>query len=213
MKTLLTGMLMVLGLIPQAVERPPEIASEDLVSGIVSYGGRPVAGAVVYLEQWTNNAGEPEAPSEPASADTVVLDQRGLRFLPGTMVVRPGTTVLFLNNDDIQHNVFSPGRIVGTGDPFDLGTYARGETRYHTFGDTGPHTILCNVHPEMVAYIVSVPGDYKTVTDPDGHFALPDVPNGPYLLRVWHPQADAFDMAVQVESRLRSLNITLESGG
>ena len=183
----------------------------DIVEGKVWFSGRPAAGAVVYLERWPNQS-DTEAGSSPrvTSSDTVVLNQRGLRFLPQTLVIRPGTTVVFLNSDDIQHNVFSPGRAVGVGAPFDLGTYSRGETRHHTFEEQGPHTILCNVHPEMVAYVVAVPVEYSTVTDSDGRFALQDVPSGPYLLRVWYPQSPVFDLAVQVGPRLRSLEITLE---
>ena len=212
MRALFSGALVLFSLIPQAGGVPTGEPAEDVVAGTVSISGRPAAGAVVYLERWqTGDLNETEVPTDAASADTVVLDQRGLRFLPGTLVIRPGTTVVFLNNDDIQHNVFSPGRVVGTGEPFDLGTYARGETRYHTFGDQGPYTILCNVHPEMLAYVVSVPADHKTVTDSEGRFSLADVPSGPYLLRVWHPQSRPFDMAVQVGSRSRPLNITLEA--
>ena len=184
----------------------------DIVEGRISFSGRPAAGAVVYLERWPNRSNTEERESSGAtSSDTVVLDQRGLRFLPQTLAIRPGTTVVFRNSDDIQHNVFSPGRAVGVGDPFDLGTYARGETRHHTFKDQGPHTILCNVHPEMVAYVVAVPVEHRTVTDSDGRFALQDVPSGPYLLRVWHPQSPVLELAVQVGPRLRSLQITLEA--
>lgn len=211
MRAMSNSVLVLFGLLPQSGVVPAGDALGDVVGGTVSLDGRPAVGAVVYLERWQTDDRRESGTTGVAHADTVVLDQRGLRFVPGTLVVWPGTTVAFLNNDDIQHNVFSPGRAVGGGDPFDLGTYARGERRYHTFGDHGPHTILCNVHPEMLAYVVSVPADHKTVTDRDGRFTLTDVPSGPYLLRVWHPRSRSFEMAIQVGSRLRQLNITLEA--
>lgn len=174
----------------------------DTVEGRISFQGKPATGAVVYLEHGTLALA--------LVADTVVLDQRGLRFLPGTLAVTRGTTVAFLNNDDIQHNVFSPGEVIGTGDPFDLGTYSRGEMRFHTFPDLGVHTILCNVHPEMLAYVVSVPTEYRAVTDSHGRFSITDVPPGIYRLHVWHPMSSQVDQEVRIDSELRPLNITLE---
>jgi len=193
----LPGLLVVFGSLAQS-----GVQVTDTVEGKISFQGMPATEAVVYLEHGTS--------ALVASADTVVLDQRGLRFLPGTLAVSPGTTVVFLNNDDIQHNVFSPGEVVGSGDPFDLGTYSRGEMRIHTFPDLGVHTILCNVHPEMLAYVVSVPTEYRTVTDSDGQFSITDVPPGTYRLHVWHPQSSPVDQEIRVESDLRPLNITLE---
>ena len=178
------------------------VQTVDTVEGRISFQGKPATGAVVYLERGTSALTLP--------ADTVVLDQRGLRFLPGTLAVSRGTTVAFLNNDDIQHNVFSPGEVIGTGDPFDLGTYSRGEMRFHTFPDLGVHTILCNVHPEMLAYVVSVPTEYRAVTDSQGRFSITDVPPGTYRLHVWHPLSSEVDQEVRIDSELRPLNITLE---
>jgi len=193
----LLGLLVVLGSWSES-----GVQVVDTVEGRISFQGMPATGAVVYLEHGTS--------AFAASADTVVLDQRGLRFLPGTLAVGRGTTVAFLNNDDIQHNIFSPGEVIGTGDPFDLGTYSRGEKRFHTFPDLGVHTILCNVHPEMLAYVVSVPTEYRAVTDPDGRFSIPDVPLGTYRLRVWHPLSSQVDQEVRVDSEMGPLNITLE---
>jgi len=213
MRVMLTGILVLIGLLPGPDGAPLDAPVADFVEGTITIDGRPASGAVVYLEPWKDNVpDESRSFADVASADTVILDQRGLRFLPGTLAVRPGTTVLFLNNDYIQHNVFSPDGINGTSDGFDLGTYARGETRFHTFSAQGAHTILCNVHPEMLAYVVSVPAEFKTVTDSGGSFTLVDVPSGPYLLRVWHPKSPDFDMALQVGDRLRPLDITLEPG-
>jgi len=183
----------------------------DVVEGRVVLAGQPAAGAVVYLVR--ESAGGRDSDTEiPAAADTVVLDQQSLTFLPRTLAIRPGTTVRFLNNDFILHNVFSPGRAVGVGEPFDLGTYARGAMRYHTFLEEGAHTILCNVHPEMVAYVVSVPAEYRAVTGPDGRFAIADVLSGRYTLRVWHPQSSAYELPVRVRPDSRPLTISLDPG-
>jgi len=42
----------------------------------------------------------------PTPKEHPVMDQKGLLFVPHTMVVQQGTTVEFLNSDNVQHNVF-----------------------------------------------------------------------------------------------------------
>lgn len=202
------GWIVACGLWASTGFAPPPQSTIDIVAGTIELGGRPAAGAVVYLVR--ERADVPGAGA--AIADTAVLDQRGLSFLPAVLAVKPGTTVEFLNNDVVLHNVFSPGRVVGVGEPFDLGTYSRGEMRHRTFTELGAHTILCNVHPEMVAYIVSVPAEHRAVTDPDGSFSIGDVPSGSYQLRVWYPQSPEFAMDVQVSPDLKPLAIALEPG-
>lgn len=191
---------------------PVPASTPRVVEGRVVFGDRPAANAVVYLiRQPTRGRVNERAP--PTVADTVVLDQRALTFVPQVVVVRAGTTVAFLNNDLIQHNVFSPGSPVGVGEPFDLGTYSRGEIRYHTFVAQGAQTILCNVHPEMVAYVFSIETEYRDVTDSDGRFSLGDVPDGTYGLHVWHPQSREFEVTIQVQPGMQPLAISLDAEG
>ena len=208
----LAGLLTGVGLWAAQGFAPGSVSTLDVVEGRVVRGDRPAAGAVVYLmHEPVGDRENGRAP--PAVADTVVLDQRALTFLPRVVAVRPGTTVAFLNNDLIQHNVFGPGRPVGVGVPFDLGTYSQGEVRYHTFVELGAHTILCNVHPEMVAYVFSAATDHRAVTDSDGRFSLGDVPSGAYRLHVWHPLSQEFEVAIRVQPDMRPLAISLDPEG
>lgn len=144
--------------------------------GVIVADGRPVDGAVVYVE-----AVAAETPGL-AIADTAIVDQRALRFVPAVVVGQPGLTVEFLNSDPILHNVFSPG---WSRESFDLGTYPSNTSRYHTFVQAGPHIILCHVHPEMVAYVVVVATHYHAVTDPEGRFRIEDIPAGPHRVKIW----------------------------
>ena len=43
-----------------------------------------------------------------APKDHPVIDQKGLMFAPHIVVVQQGTTVDFLNSDNVAHNVFWP---------------------------------------------------------------------------------------------------------
>src|SRR5580765_8734622 len=42
----------------------------------------------------------------PAPKDHPVMDQKGLLFAPHVLAIQQGTTVEFLNSDNVQHNVF-----------------------------------------------------------------------------------------------------------
>lgn len=145
-----------------------------VVKGIVE-GGKSIkkSPVVVYL------AGLHAEFKKPAANPT--MDQRNMTFIPHILPVQTGATVDFLNNDEVRHNVFSPDH-----EKYNLGTWPRGAIKQHTFAEQGVYTQLCNVHPEMEAFIVALDTPYFALTDKEGNFELKDVPPGEYTLKVWH---------------------------
>lgn len=129
------------------------------------------------------------------SGEPVVMDQRTMTFIPKVLAVLVGTQVDFLNSDDVLHNVFSPDKVA---DRFNLGTYPRGEVRSKVFDKPGSAVMLCNVHPEMEAYIVVVETPYFVVTHEDGSFLMKDVPEGTYTLKVWSERYQAEPQQIKV---------------
>ena len=128
------------------------------------------------------------------AAKTFDMDQRGMKFEPHILLITKGDTVRFLNHDSVAHNVFSPDH-----ETYDLGTFAEGQTRSHTFDQaTGVYTQLCSLHPEMLAYIFVGQNPYAAVVDASGHYAIPDVPPGTYTLAVWNPELKAATQQVTV---------------
>jgi len=125
----------------------------------------------------------------PAPKDRPVVDQKGLVFAPHVLAVQQGTTVEFLNSDNVAHNVFwtaiSGDKKLG----HNLGTWPKGEKRPYTFDKPGVVPLLCNVHPEMAGYIVVSPTPYFAETDDGGNYKIKDVPDGSYTLTVWHEGA------------------------
>ncbi len=166
----------------------------------------PMSGAVVYLVP-VDSAGR----SGGERPDTAIMDQQRLRFVPPVLVGTPGLAVDFRNGDPILHNVFSPPR---PGRGFDLGTYGRAESRVRTFPEPGAYTILCHIHPEMVAYVIIVPTRIHTVSDERGRFRLSQIPAGIYQLHVWHPFVRPFSrrVAVRAGDDLK-LDLELERSG
>lgn len=109
------------------------------------------------------------------------MDQHGKVFIPYLLPVVQGTAVEFHNSDSLQHNVFGVGA-----DKFNLGTYTQGMARSYTFNKLGEVAILCNVHPEMEAYILVLQNPYFAQLDGSGKFRIADVPPGDYVVKVWY---------------------------
>jgi plastocyanin len=163
-----------------AAAAPPPTTVEGTVAVKVAPSSE---GAVVTLEA----PGKKGAP--PAE---VTVDQQALKFLPHLSVVPLGTRVRFLNSDKEPHNVYSPeGR-------YNLGVWGPGDAREHTFAQAGAYTQLCNLHPDMLAFVVVVDTPYFAVTDAKGAFVVRGVPPGKYKLAVWHEKSDGLEREVEV---------------
>ena len=173
------------------------IFSVHVFGGTLSGKVSGVSGkSVVYLD----------APGKtfPAPEKKPVMDQKGLLFQPHIMVVQLGTTVDFLNSDNVQHNVFWPS--VG-GDKkagHNLGTWPKGEKRGYKFDHAGVAPLLCNVHPEMGGYIVVSPSPYFAETDDSGAYKIDDVPDGTYNVTVWHEGAKPQTKSITVSGSTKA---------
>jgi len=140
----------------------------------------------------------------PAPKDQPIMDQKGLVFVPHIMAVQQGTTVQFLNSDTVQHNVFwtSIGSDKKAG--HNLGTWPKGEKRSFTFDKAGVVPLLCNVHPEMAAYVLVSPTPYFATTDDNGNYKIKDVPDGSYTLVAWHEGAKNQSKAITVSGNTKA---------
>jgi plastocyanin len=131
----------------------------------------------------------------PAPKEHAKIDQANLVFHPRVLAVLAGTTVDFLNSDAVLHNVFTPDACA---EKFNLGTWPKGEIKSYTFKKECVAALLCKVHPEMEAFVVAVPTPYFAVTKADGTYTIPDVPDGAYTVKVWHPKLKASQKSVTV---------------
>ena len=134
----------------------------------------------------------------PAPKEHPVIDQKGLVFSPHVVVIQQGTTVDFLNSDNVAHNVFwaAVGNDKKAG--HNLGTWPKGEKRSFTFDKPGVVPLLCNVHPDMAGYLIVSPTPYFAETDESGNYKIKDVPDGSYTLAVWHEGAKSQSKPVTV---------------
>ena len=135
--------------------------------------GTERAGSVVWVD---------DMPGEfPAPKAHAILDQKNMRFIPHILTILAGTTVDFRNSDPLLHNVFS----ISPAKQFNLGLYPRGRVPAILFDKPGIVAILCNVHPEMSAYIIVLKNPFFAVPGPEGHFIIGNVPSGTRLVRCW----------------------------
>lgn len=164
----------------------------NIVGTVKAKGVKNSADAVVYIERIAGKSFN--APKEHAK-----MDQKNLKFHPHVLPVLAGTTVDFLNSDDVLHNVFSPDACA---DKMNLGTWPKGQTRSYTYKNPGCVTVmLCNVHPEMEAYVLALETPYYAVSSADGKYEIKDVPSGKYELKIWHEKLKAQIVSVVVPEK------------
>jgi plastocyanin len=140
---------------------------------------------VVVLEGGSPRAKPPE---------TVVIDQRKMRFDPDLVVIPAGSTVQFPNGDPIFHNIFSLSKT----QPFDLGFYPQGQSRTVKFNRSGIVQVYCHIHANMYAAIVVTSSPWYARPAEDGSFSWNNVPAGHYRLTAWHKIAGLFKTEIDV---------------
>jgi plastocyanin len=134
-----------------------------------------------------------DVPGTAARADSKpVLDQRNFSFSPRVLAVQVGQVVEFPNHDRVFHNVFS----FHDGKRFDLGMYPTGTMKRVTFDKPGLSRIYCNIHPQMVAYVLSVESAYFAVSDAQGRFVIRGVPPGTHSYHAWRSGASTISGSV-----------------
>jgi plastocyanin len=146
-------------------------------------------------------------PAVKAEGRTAELRQEGLEFRPRVLAVQAGTVVKFPNDDDLQHNVFSYSRTRR----FDLGRYAKGESKDVVFDQKGVVDVACEIHQHMRGFIVVVDHPHFAVADKDGAFTIPDVPPGSYTLAAWAEGFDPVRQPVEVKAGAGPVEIRIAS--
>ena len=176
------------------------VAQNDrIVKGTVSLppDSGSVKDVVVYLEGSLGAA-------TPAKA---TFDQKNMSFIPHVLPVAVGTSVEFLNGDDVLHNVFSNSAT----NHFDVGMFKRGESRRVSFDKPGVVELRCNVHPTMHAYVVVLDNNYFTTPDARGNYQISGIPAGRYKLRAWHESLPPIETWANLDdATLRSIDLTFK---
>lgn len=87
--------------------------------------------------------------SSPLRADTVVIEIQNLAYVQEEITVGPGTTVVWVNRDPVQHSV-----VADDGTSFDSGLVDPEGRFSTTFDEVGTYEYHCAPHPFMTGRVV-----------------------------------------------------------
>lgn len=175
-------------------------AEPATVKGTVSVqpaGAAALQDVVVYIDGAIADAKPP--------AQHATVNQKDQQFVPHVLPVMAGTTVDFLNSDDVLHNAFSNS----VAKKFDVGMFPRGQSRSVAFDKAGVVDVRCNVHPKMRAAVVVLDNPFFAVPRADGSFSISGLPPGRYKLRTWNESLKPAEKWVNLNAG-EVLNVTLQ---
>jgi len=147
-----------------------------LVVSVQTADGRALPGAVVTVRP-LDGSGRHAAPLR------AVMDQVNRSFSPDLLVIPVGSTVEFPNSDSVSHQIYSfspPKR-------FQLPLYRGKPYPPVHFDQPGVVTLGCNIHDEMLAYLLVTDAPWYGRTNEGGSWST-EVPHGRYRVELWHPR-------------------------
>lgn len=176
---------------------PPSIPRGNILGAVTTKPAGLASTAVVYLE---------DGPKEdaPSHLQTVTVENRAMNFIPYVAVVATGGKVVFANSDPFPHNVFSPDN-----EKFNLGNIPQNGAHARVFKQAGAYSLLCNLHPGMLGYVVATPSTWAAKTDGKGKFLMKHVPNGTYKITAWAPRQEPVTQSVTVADGDVTVNFDL----
>ena len=92
--------------------------------------------------------GTPVSPAAEEASVQPAVRIDNFSYTPSTLVVAPGTTVTWTNDDDDVHTVVEKER------KFKSAALDTNDTFAQTFTITGEYNYFCSLHPQMVGRIV-----------------------------------------------------------
>jgi plastocyanin len=181
---------------PEGGAIPPAPIRANVTGTVTTTPTWAAASGVVYLE---------DAPVEPTAKMSATIDNSKMTFAPFVAVIPVGGKIVFHNSDPFPHNVFSPDN-----EKFNIGSIAQnGGATARVFKKPGNYTLLCNLHPGMLGYVVVAPSSYYAKVDGKGHYTIKDVPAGTYKVTAWAPRQQPVTESASVQAAEVTLDFAL----
>jgi plastocyanin len=114
-------------------------------------GGWILAVAALAILPGARALGE-GAQAKPAAGAAVEVKIDNFTFVPHSVRVAPGTTVTWVNRDDIPHTVVSSGQV--SGQLFKSKALDTDDKFSFTFAKAGSYPYFCSLHPKMTGEVV-----------------------------------------------------------
>ena len=152
-----------------------------------------VSPAVAVLEPAGGAAQQDRGKIEAAATVALEVGQRGLQFEPRVSAMTRGRALRFTNADPETHSVH-----ILAGDTVFSRSVAPGQRQEYTPTRPGVLQVVCDVHSHMRAFVVVADSPWVKACDREGSFRFRDVPDGAYVLKVWHEAGDGLKVEREV---------------
>jgi plastocyanin len=142
-----------------------------------------------------------------AASESAIMDQRETRFVPHILVVQKGTKVEFPNSDVVAHHVYSFSKP----NNFVLPLYKGDPHEPVLFAYDGIVTLGCNIHDQMLGYIVVVDTDIYGITDEAGSLSVViDDTRGAATVSIWSPRIRDKELTQVIAATSKSAAFSLQ---
>lgn len=135
---------------------------------------------------------------------TATSVQKDSKILPAVLPILRNMNVVFVNNDSNMHNLHT-----GVGGPIDFnyGIPPNSRTRPVNFPTEGETILLCNIHPEMIGYVLVLQNPFFSKVDEKGNFTIGEVPKGKYELMTWHNEFISRTQVITVKNASQTVPV------
>ncbi len=147
-----------------------------------------------------------------ASAQPVVLDQKGCEYNPSIFAVQTGQKIVVKNSDPVLHNVHDVPAAGSGNQEENKAQMPNGPDLSFSFSK--PEEFLkfkCDVHPWMFAWASVYDHPYFSVSAKDGTFKISNVPAGKYKIQAAHRKAGVVTQDIEVKDGENKVDFTLEA--
>ena len=124
----------------------------------------------------------------------ITVSQESATFKPYISVIRPGSSVVFSNRDNMEHHIKS----FSSSKPFEIAVHKPGDTPAPVrFDKEGAVVVYCILHDWMRAYVYVVDTPWYAMTVASSGIArLENVPPGEYDATAWHPDLGQYKVSL-----------------
>jgi hypothetical protein len=133
------------------------------------------------------------------------MDQFSRNFIPEILFVRTGFPAEFRNSDEELHNVNVKDG--GAREQVFNVALPPSVNYLHTFEHSGVYDVACDVHIGMSAQIIAAASPYVTLADAKGHFEIPHVVSGTYVVTVYAGAAP-IEKTIEVAGSRTDVDVT-----
>ena len=151
----------------------------------------------------TVEGAEAKMPEKP-----IAIDQKFCRFEPHVTVAPAGADLVFLNSDEVTHNIHvyamkneTPNQAVAAGKELAMKA-AKAEAI----------KVQCDLHPWMSSYVVVTDATHWAVSGADGSFEIAGLPAGTHKIDIWHEKLGKSKAEVTVKEDGSSDPVSVKMG-